>query len=1647
MSSDPTRTDPASMGDGAAPEADARAGIDPASGPTGSDGGPTTPRRWRLGRVLLAVAGALALVVVGGLIYVHTESGRGRVQSLVVTQIANLLADDAEVEAASLEGNFLTGAQLTGLTVSRDGETVLAVDTVRIDYTLATLLRRTFSASELYVGGPRLVVRQRADSTLNVAGLLAPRDDEAGGGGLALRLDEMVVRGGAAEVRWLSADGDSVHAVRDLDVVVRDVVSRGDSLVGTIEALSLVAVAPRGRGEARVSGGGRISGEALRLDRLAIDSDAGTDVSGEARLAFGGEGTLPTFEAAIEAVPFALEDVRAFAGVPLYGDPRLRLVADSDGEALTASISGALDDATLTLDAELTRRTDAPVRYRAEGTLRRLDLGALTGNEALAGELTGDLDANLQGASLQALSGPFAVTLRESRLSGRRIDRLDLSGSFAAGRVAFDLDGALPGASLRAEGSARPFLDVPQFQLAGTADDVDLGLLLPGSGRRDRFAGDVAVLGRGTSLDTFSGTVALDLVQADIELRERTLRLGAVAVDADVAGGQIDFDATVDLPGGDGRIVGRGGLRLGGQPLTFDVTDGEAVGLNLVALTGNPNQESDLTGTFTLSGEGLNVREAPIDLAASVRDSRYGTYRVTSGDLAIQLRGGVAAIEADLDLGAGGQLTASGTARPFVQPLAFDLVGTMRNLDLAEVQDVPERYSDLTGTWAASGAGVDPATMTLDASVQITEPSSYGERLVDGGDLDVLLRGGALAVDGRLDTPEGGFDLALSGRPFDASPSYAFDNTCFSGLDLSALAEAGPRSDLNGCVNGRIDGISTLGEADGQGTVTLQPSTVNEAEIEGGALQFTLDGGALVSSVDVALGASAATPGRLVASVRGRPFDPTPTYAVLGRANALDVGTLLDLPETTPVRVTLAFDVEGQGTAPDAMAIVGSLRGGPSALGPARLDTLHTRFALRDGVLRLDTLAVDSDLLDASGGGTLALFTEAAASDFRLEGAVETIEPLAAMTERTLGLLSGTFSLAAQGAPGEPLRITGATEARQIVVDQYAVTGVDATLDATWDRARPDSSAFGVFDAFDGQLETSFSVLSTPALRVEQGRLTLGAEAGEFTIEGAVAVDDRRDLDFFARLEAETSPPTVLLERGRITVDDDTWQLRQAARITQSESGVEVRGLLLTSDEGGQQIAADGQIDFAGQQSFVVTVEGVAIDGLTDLVNLDALGGDLTATLLLSGPATAPVIDGTVTLAGLTSYGDPVGALDATLAYDGRNRLDVDAVVTHVDGEALTVRGFLPFQFSLADGPAAQEGDTEAGVRLVAQAEAFPIAWARPFLDDRTYTDLGGDLRLDLTIDGTQGTPRLDGVAQVSGGRLGVAATGRTYEPLEADVTFQGNRIVLDDVRILNGSGRTALDVTGTVLLRELSVGEFDLTITPDDFVAMNTRTYDGLVLDRGSQPLRLTGTLDRPVLSGAVVLAEGDIYLTDELVPPDLDPVELTDAQIREVEARFGRVVTARDTAVNRFTDALDYDLTVQIRRNVWLRAESGLPFDIEFEGDVQATKRPFAESSNLFGQIDLVRGSVETLNRRFEIERGTLTFNGPPLDAEVDLSAELDVRLPGSVGGQSSATVILAASGQFTDGLEVRLTSNPSLEQADIVSLIATGRLADEG
>ena len=70
------------------------------------------------------------------------------------------------------------------------------------------------------------------------------------------------------------------------------------------------------------------------------------------------------------------------------------------------------------------------------------------------------------------------------------------------------------------------------------------------------------------------------------------------------------------------------------------------------------------------------------------------------------------------------------------------------------------------------------------------------------------------------------------------------------------------------------------------------------------------------------------------------------------------------------------------------------------------------------------------------------------------------------------------------------------------------------------------------------------------------------------------------------------------------------------------------------------------------------------------------------------------------------------------------------------------------------------------------------------------------------------------------------------------------------------------------------------------------------------------------------------------------------------------------------------------------------------------------------------MTRGSVETLNRRFDVERGTIVFSGPARDAVADVLATMNVRTDLSVD-QPAVEINLYFQGRLSRNPEIRLTS----------------------
>jgi hypothetical protein len=129
-------------------------------------------------------------------------------------------------------------------------------------------------------------------------------------------------------------------------------------------------------------------------------------------------------------------------------------------------------------------------------------------------------------------------------------------------------------------------------------------------------------------------------------------------------------------------------------------------------------------------------------------------------------------------------------------------------------------------------------------------------------------------------------------------------------------------------------------------------------------------------------------------------------------------------------------------------------------------------------------------------------------------------------------------------------------------------------------------------------------------------------------------------------------------------------------------------------------------------------------------------------------------------------------------------------------------------------------------------------------------------------------------------------------------------------------------------------------------------------------------------------------------------------------------------------YFESMDLDVTVKADRNAWYRDGSS---SVELKAGLVYKKEPYGQSA-LLGSIEALKGYYTYLGNSFNLVSGRLTFSGEnPPDPEIAAEAVHEER-------GSPYKVRFRASGRLRSPV-VELTSDPALEQRDIISYLVTG------
>jgi autotransporter translocation and assembly factor TamB len=1095
-----------------------------------------------------------------------------------------------------------------------------------------------------------------------------------------------------------------------------------------------------------------------------------------------------------------------------------------------------------------------------------------------------------------------------------------------------------------------------------------------------------------------------------------------LALDLDVTSeaGSVRGQITADVKAPDRRVQGE-----------VDVQ-----GLNLAPILKQPDQRTNITGHARID---LRLPSRPASVPMAQRMSGTFTFAgphvVAAGYEArnVHATGSLDGRRITLDARAaayGGM----GTARGFVllpaagAPIEYDLRGRAGSVDLRDLPDAtgaPKIETDLSvSAYRVRGEG-----RTVSGSATLSRSTVEGATIADGTVADFSVTPRAVTYSARGQAAD--VDLQRFGKAFEitalATPEYQSRiNTTF---DVKGVVDrTAPRGGRRGAAP------STLSTMTLDATGTLTDSNVLGGRVDGLDVDAHLDRGAL--------------------GVRAN-----------GQFEGFDPGRLLR-------RENLAGDVSGTVNAnvsftdltapitPESVTADGTLALTSSTIGGLKIDTADVEGRYASQIGDITRLTITGPDVKAIASGRLSLDRT---STSNLKYHVE------AINLNALGRLAGQNEIGGAAivdgtvtGNAASLTATGTLDGSNLSYQKNNALDLNSRYTVTI----PDLQ----FAAAHVQSATAATFVSAAGLEISQ--LTATTTYHRQRLEFTTHIKERtRELDATGQvifhpdhqelhlpalvvrtqgIEWRTAPgsePAIQYGRGRIDLED--------VRLVSADQSLDVSGTLAL-----QGAATSGSLD--------VKARNVDLQQLETLLLQDrGFSGRLTADVTVGGSTADPVIDGRVQVSNGAFKTYKYESLDATVKYGGP-RLQLNATLQQSPTESITAQGSVPMSlFERREGAHVAPGG-EDQIDLQVTSTQINLGLVQAFTGQ--VTNVTGTMQADVTVTGSGLDPHLDGYIDIKNGAFGVPLGGVSYSGLNTRIELDPDRVRLQEFQILDEHGKP-LTVSGELAVHERHVGDINITLTSRDFEVIDNELGD-LGVD---VQLRLTGELRRPRLVGDVRLEEGrvevdrilqqfhDPYSVESL--PDVVSAERTvegsgsaqqatqealkRAEVSAAAPGAGRAPADLPPARGGVMDLVELDVQLRIPENLVLRGQDLRPggptgtaigdMNITVGGDIRVRKAAGGRIT-LTGTVETVRGTYEFQGRRFDLVRGgMLRFVGAPeINPLIDISATR--RIP-NTGVEARIRVTGTARAP-----ELALSSNPSLEESDILSLIVFNRPINE-
>lgn len=382
------------------------------------------------------------------------------------------------------------------------------------------------------------------------------------------------------------------------------------------------------------------------------------------------------------------------------------------------------------------------------------------------------------------------------------------------------------------------------------------------------------------------------------------------------------------------------------------------------------------------------------------------------------------------------------------------------------------------------------------------------------------------------------------------------------------------------------------------------------------------------------------------------------------------------------------------------------------------------------------------------------------------------------------------------------------------------------------------------------------------------------------------------------------------------------------------------------------------------------------------------------------------------------------------------NQLTVQGAMCHRVEEFLTYSGQAPVLLDFVELAQGRDWMLPGEIEFALRGENIDLARNLPVqLISEFVVDPEGELSLDLRASGTWEEPTINGSFSISEGALTLPEFARRFTNIEGNLDVDDDRLLITNFSLTDGPGNASL--RGEIAHENFQPGRVALTIETEDFNVGGFGLDFPVFVDSN---IEVGGRMDTTPARVRVDLSSLTVVVTDDW-----------DRSLHSTDLDEDIVILRRDDSQTPASEVVDTEedpfhivIDLSIARGARAFHPNG---DIHFMADLTTEVR--GSMVAMSGEVDLLRGELEFLGRRFSVQESQVSFVGSvPPNPRLQLEAHhmLDRAITQAIGPPATGEprIIIRITGT-ADQPRLEFQSDPAMNDTEILFVLMTGRPPD--